>query len=460
VSSGTWQIMRARARLRSEERGRPVMNTRTIEVLSFEGCPHVDLALRRAREAVRATGLAAEVVSIIVDGPEEAVARQFLGSPSIRVDGIDVAGAEATETEYGMRCRVYPHEGRMEGAPSVERIVAALTAASLASQVDFAGLAGALAPAFPRGSERLFVAIVRLLAEGAPVSRTRLASTLDVPLDELAKALTQIPSIEYEDGEIVGAALSIRETPHALEIEGRRLYTWCALDALFIPALIDKPCRVTSPCPATGGVVRLEVTADAVVATDPAGAAVSIVMGGCSADLRRSFCDGVRFFVSAAAAADWVSKSGGAVISVHEAFRLGAAIARHLRWQEPEPRVFACTLPPAELRQRRVEVLASVRRRVSRIEETADGFVFTFARSPELLLELEEFVRFEAVCCSFISMQLLSAGNELELRMSAPQGAKAFIQHELIDLPAGSTATKSSSACGCKPRARIPPGLI
>ncbi len=45
---------------------------------------------------------------------------------------------------------------------------------------------------------------------------------------------------------------------------------------------------------------------------------------------------------------------------------------------QPTSPVFACTLPPADLRRRRVEVLAGVRRAVSRIEETSDGFVFAF----------------------------------------------------------------------------------
>lgn len=82
-----------------------------------------------------------------------------------------------------------------------------------------------------------------------------------------------------------------------------------------------------------------------------------------------------------------------------------------------EPHDFACALPPPELRRRRVEVLAGVRRAVSRIEETSDGFVFTFARSPELLLELEEFIRFEASCCSFINIELVSLGDEAQLRV-------------------------------------------
>ena len=91
--------------------------------------------------------------------------------------------------------------------------------------------------------------------------------------------------------------------------------------------------------------------------------------------------------------------------------------------------MFACALPPPELRRRRVEVLADVRRKVLRIDETTDGFIFTFVRSTELIAELEEFIRFEAACCSFITMALADAGeSEVELRMTAPHGAKPFIR--------------------------------
>ncbi|WP_455153162.1 organomercurial lyase [Cupriavidus basilensis] len=32
---------------------------------------------------------------------------------------------------------------------------------------------------------------------------------------------------------LVGYGLTLRETRHAFEVDGRRLYTWCAFDTLF-----------------------------------------------------------------------------------------------------------------------------------------------------------------------------------------------------------------------------------
>jgi hypothetical protein len=112
--------------------------------------------------------------------------------------------------------------------------------------------------------------------------------------------------------------------------------------------------------------------------------------------------------------------------------------------------VFACTLPPPELRRRRIEVLAGIRDRVKRIDETESGFVFAFDRAQILKSELDEFIRFEAACCSFIQMVVVDVAEAgFEVRMTAPTGAKPFIQAEFIDIGAP-TAFPPASGCGCK----------
>lgn len=111
-------------------------------------------------------------------------------------------------------------------------------------------------------------------------------------------------------------------------------------------------------------------------------------------------------------------------------------------------RAFFCTLPPAALRQRRSEVLAAIRRRVEKIEETEAGFVFTFPRSEALRAELEDFVRFEAACCAFIDMRLTETDASIALVMQGGSGAKPFIQAELIDVPACGCASGSHAGSG------------
>lgn len=341
------------------------MSIRRVEVLYFDGCPNTDLALRRAREAVRLVGVEADVTAVKIEGSEDAATHRFLGSPSVRVDGKDVEGVSSDES-YALRCRVYSFEGRMEHAPPVEWIAAALrgkvvtgsvatdgaccsgasdlvrtravesadTASAIPAAVDIDAVVEFLSSAFPPGTEAVVVGLVRLLAEGAPVSPSVLAESLGWRVEQVAAALARIPSIEYEADKITAAGLSIREAPHVLEVDGRRLYTWCALDALFVPALLSKTCRVSSSCPGTGRPIRLTVTPEALVDQDPQGVAVSLAMGDCSGELRQSFCDRVRFFVSPAVArhsmgANW----GGLVMSIEDAFLLGQELVRRLAWR-------------------------------------------------------------------------------------------------------------------------------
>lgn len=102
------------------------MRSRRIEILFFDGCPNAELATTRAREAMRAEGLAADPVLVPVLGDDDATARRFLGSPTVRVDGADVEPSAALRTDFGLRCRVYPVGRELEGAPPTAWIAAAL----------------------------------------------------------------------------------------------------------------------------------------------------------------------------------------------------------------------------------------------------------------------------------------------------------------------------------------------
>lgn len=55
------------------------------------------------------------------------------------------------------------------------------------------------------------------------------------------------------------AGLSVREMDHSLELDGRRVWTWCAWDTLFLPELIDAEANVSSRCPVTGKEITLAV---------------------------------------------------------------------------------------------------------------------------------------------------------------------------------------------------------
>lgn len=184
----------------------------------------------------------------------------------------------------------------------------------------------------PEGFPELFVALLRELAIGCPVSLDALAAVLGWPAASVAAVLEQAASTEYDDdGNIVGYGLTLRETPHVFEIDGQRLYTWCALDALMFPALLGKSARVVSRCPATDEPVTVTVAPDRLQQLEPAGAVVSLVRPDATSDIRCSFCCHVHFFAAAAAADAWLAQhEGSEVVSVEDAFRLAQELARQL----------------------------------------------------------------------------------------------------------------------------------
>ena len=105
-----------------------------IEVLYFDGCPNHEPALDRVREALKEEGVSAEVSEVNVPDDATVGAIGFLGSPSIRVNGLDVEPDARTSKEFGMMCRTYPDAGKRVGLPSRELIRTALREAAEVSE--------------------------------------------------------------------------------------------------------------------------------------------------------------------------------------------------------------------------------------------------------------------------------------------------------------------------------------
>jgi len=171
--------------------------------------------------------------------------------------------------------------------------------------------------------------LILLLTEGRPVPVEGIAASLKRSPDEVATTLRQLPSLEFDQhGNVIGAGLTLRPTPHRFTINDRTMFTWCALDALMFPGLIGQTVQVESPCAATGTPVRVKITPNGVEQIEPPQAVVSLVVPEVSADIRRSFCCYVNFFRSDEAASQWLSEHPGATtVPVREAYELGQRLA-------------------------------------------------------------------------------------------------------------------------------------
>jgi len=88
-----------------------------VELLYWEGCPSHPQALAQLRAAMEELALDPDAIEVRhVDTDDLAESAGFVGSPTIRVDGVDVQdpGDEPT----GLTCRVYHRrDGRISPIP-------------------------------------------------------------------------------------------------------------------------------------------------------------------------------------------------------------------------------------------------------------------------------------------------------------------------------------------------------
>src|SRR5882757_9545151 len=101
-----------------------------IEILYFDGCPNHEPAVERVRQLLREEDVSAEVLEVNVSDALIAQEVRFLGSPSVRVNGLDVEPEARAAREYGMMCRTYSVDGRREGLPSREMLRQAIREAN------------------------------------------------------------------------------------------------------------------------------------------------------------------------------------------------------------------------------------------------------------------------------------------------------------------------------------------
>jgi len=92
-----------------------------IEVLYFEDCPNYVPTIDRLRTVLREEGMNVEVLEVEVKNAAAAERLRFIGSPTIRINGLDIEADARSGERVGLACRRYA-----DGLPSEEIIRAAL----------------------------------------------------------------------------------------------------------------------------------------------------------------------------------------------------------------------------------------------------------------------------------------------------------------------------------------------
>lgn len=100
-----------------------------VELLFWEGCPSHPKALAQLRTVMSELGLDPSAIVVREIRTDFGAEREhFVGSPTIRIDGVDVA--PPGDEPFGLTCRIYHRrDGRISPTPDPADVRDALAAA-------------------------------------------------------------------------------------------------------------------------------------------------------------------------------------------------------------------------------------------------------------------------------------------------------------------------------------------
>jgi hypothetical protein len=78
-----------------------------VEILYFEGCPNHGPARALVERLAGELRVEPQIELVEVADREAAVELRFLGSPTVRVDGVDVEPGVAERRGFAFACRIY-----------------------------------------------------------------------------------------------------------------------------------------------------------------------------------------------------------------------------------------------------------------------------------------------------------------------------------------------------------------
>lgn len=101
-----------------------------VQLLWFQDCPNHEAATALLRGVLDELGVSTTVELVEVPDLEAGKRWQFPGSPTIRIDGVDVEPGWESDGEFTPRCRLYATADGLRGVPERAWIVDAVRGAA------------------------------------------------------------------------------------------------------------------------------------------------------------------------------------------------------------------------------------------------------------------------------------------------------------------------------------------
>jgi Alkylmercury lyase len=312
-----------------------------IEVLSFDGCPNYEPAVRLVERLCRELGIEPRITLVNVPDQEAAQRLRFLGSPTVRVNGRDVDPYTEERDDFALSCRVFRTDAGIVGQPDERWVRDALVrAAGAQSAIEATGIPPKKqreqrAQRLSQGQRLLYEWILRSFAAGSappPDALASAATRFAVDVEEAFAVFAREDLVHYDPKTghvLVAYPFSGRPTAHRVRIDGgEEVFAMCAIDALGIAPMLSLPVEVVSRDPVGGGEVWVRLDPGEGAWWEPTEAVVlaARVREGPSFD---SCCQVLNFFSSNANAERYLREHPnvkGMSISVPDAIEVGRIV--------------------------------------------------------------------------------------------------------------------------------------
>ncbi|MCR4318798.1 MAG: DUF2703 domain-containing protein [Candidatus Brocadiaceae bacterium] len=98
------------------------MKVVNIGIFFIEGCSGVSSIADNIKEVIAEEAVDAEISLVLIDTPEDARRLQFTGSPTVRINGMDIEPNMQAIKDYGLRSRNYYINGEKSDYPTKSMI--------------------------------------------------------------------------------------------------------------------------------------------------------------------------------------------------------------------------------------------------------------------------------------------------------------------------------------------------
>jgi hypothetical protein len=259
-----------------------------IQILSVPGCPLVKKVQTILENCLSQTRINAIVEEVVGD----------YNSPTLLVNGFDVTGRPSEPGQISCRLDL----------PSEEEVLTAFRVLTVVKCVNML-------------EEQIQAAAFQsLLHTGQRVNVETLATLTNLDTGMIRDCVEKIHHTGHlkldSDGFIVGAVgLSISPTKHEVSLDGRRFWTWCALDVIGIFGALNASGFVKSYDPSSNNVILVEFVKGTPKDTD-----VMVFIADLSPGISVccDWCPRINFFTCKSSAEAWAQTNadGGSIVSV------------------------------------------------------------------------------------------------------------------------------------------------